>query len=136
MQMSMRRRASSTSVPPQALKNSLVPPNVAVPKLSAETLRPEPPRMRYSIADFDGTRGAEMQKKAALAELASPAGIFIERGFSPCYTRATSPTDDFPKLRVRPYQLRGSEIWRPYRKQPVLGPLCVCWAAAGSWTNI
>src|SRR4051812_16699315 len=49
MQRSRRRRASSTSVLPHAEKNSPVPPNVAAPKLRAETLRPEPGRMRYSM---------------------------------------------------------------------------------------
>src|SRR5205823_3814583 len=51
-QMSIRRAASATSVSPHALKNSLEPPNVAAPKLRAETLRPEPPRSRYSMAHW------------------------------------------------------------------------------------
>ena len=45
-QMSIRRRASATSVEPQALKNSPLPPNVPVPKESAGTLKPEAPRRR------------------------------------------------------------------------------------------
>src|ERR1700758_3997160 len=51
-QISTRREAPATSVSPQALKNSFPPPNVAVPRLSAETLRPEPPSRRYSMADW------------------------------------------------------------------------------------
>src|SRR5580698_3214064 len=61
-QMSMRRRASATSVAPQALKNSPLPPNVPVPKLSADTLRPEPPRSLYSMAARMLEAGAGMQE--------------------------------------------------------------------------
>src|SRR5215831_7633383 len=45
----MRRLASSTPVEPQALKNSLPPPKVPVPKHNAETLSPESPSILYSI---------------------------------------------------------------------------------------
>lgn len=44
MQMSISVRASATSVLPQALKNSPLPPKVPVPKLSTGTLRPDLPR--------------------------------------------------------------------------------------------
>src|SRR5258706_3473935 len=44
------RRASSTPLLPQAEKSGPLPPKVPVPKLSAGTLRPEPPRLRYSIS--------------------------------------------------------------------------------------
>src|SRR4051794_15244576 len=47
--MSTRRRAPATSVLPQALKNSLPPPNVAAPKLSTGTLSPELPSLRCSM---------------------------------------------------------------------------------------
>src|SRR5262249_9498724 len=43
--------ASSTPVLPQARKKSLPPPKVAVPRVSAGTIRPEPPRRRYSIVE-------------------------------------------------------------------------------------
>src|SRR4051812_24529673 len=48
-QMSMRRLASFTSLAPQALKNSLPPPNVPVPRVSAGTLKPEWPSFLYSM---------------------------------------------------------------------------------------
>src|SRR5215813_9998537 len=48
-QRPMRRLASSTPVDPQALKNSVPPPKVPVPKHSAETLSPESPSSLYSI---------------------------------------------------------------------------------------
>src|SRR5215813_3930645 len=48
-QRPMRRLASSTPVDPQALKNSLPPPKVPVPKHSVETLSPESPSSLYSI---------------------------------------------------------------------------------------
>src|SRR5271168_4374601 len=48
-QISTSRVASATSLAPHALKNSLPPPKVPVPKLNTGTLRPEPPRIRYSI---------------------------------------------------------------------------------------
>src|SRR3954468_20131339 len=46
---STRRVASATSLAPQALKNSLPPPKVPVPRLSTGTLNPEPPSCLYSI---------------------------------------------------------------------------------------
>src|SRR5882724_11593155 len=49
-QVSISRRASCTSVLPQARKNSLPPPKVAVPKLSEGTFKPEPPSCLYSNA--------------------------------------------------------------------------------------
>ena len=49
-QISTSRVASATSLDPQALKNSLPPPNVPVPKLKTGTLKPEFPSCRYSIA--------------------------------------------------------------------------------------
>src|SRR5580765_703528 len=48
-QMSTRRVASLTSVAPHALKNSLPPPKVPVPKLRTGTLKPESPSRRNSI---------------------------------------------------------------------------------------
>src|SRR5436190_14036574 len=48
-QTSTRRVASATSVAPQALKNSLPPPKVPVPRLKTGTLNPEPPSCRYSM---------------------------------------------------------------------------------------
>src|SRR5687767_5993727 len=47
--MSTRREASATSLAPQAPKNSPFPPKVPVPKVSAGTLKPEPPSFRYSM---------------------------------------------------------------------------------------
>src|SRR6187549_3494772 len=49
-QMSTRRVASLTSLEPQALKNSLPPPKVPVPKVSAGTMKPEAPSLRYSMS--------------------------------------------------------------------------------------
>src|SRR6185295_916832 len=48
-QMSTSFFASATSLAPQALKNSLPPPKVPVPSVSAGTIRPEPPSFLYSI---------------------------------------------------------------------------------------
>src|SRR3569833_2625864 len=48
----MRRAASATSVAPQARYVSLLPPKVAVPKLRADTRKPDPPIRRYSITDI------------------------------------------------------------------------------------
>src|ERR1700733_8949876 len=44
--------ASSRLVSPTALKNSVVPPKVAAPKLSAETFSPEFPSVLYSTPDW------------------------------------------------------------------------------------
>src|SRR5271168_1404230 len=51
-QTSMSREASATSLAPHALKNSLPPPNVPVPRLNTGTLKPEPPSCRYSMSAF------------------------------------------------------------------------------------
>src|SRR6185295_1413182 len=48
-QISTSRVASATSVAPHALKNSLPPPKVPVPRVSAGTMNPEPPSRLYSI---------------------------------------------------------------------------------------
>src|ERR1051325_7645083 len=48
-QMSIRRLASFASLAPQALKNSLPPPKVPVPSVSAGTRNPELPSCRYSM---------------------------------------------------------------------------------------
>src|SRR5262245_7835719 len=56
-QTSTRRVASRTSLSPQALKNSLPPPNVPVPRLSTGTLKPEPPSRLDSIAVSPVRRG-------------------------------------------------------------------------------
>ncbi len=48
-QMSTSRVASATSLAPQALKNSLAPPNVPVPRLSTGTIRPERPSRLKSM---------------------------------------------------------------------------------------
>src|SRR5436190_9688222 len=45
---STRRFASATSLAPQALKNSLPPPNVPVPNVSAGTMSPDAPSCLYS----------------------------------------------------------------------------------------
>src|SRR3546814_6954642 len=50
--MSTRRRASSTSVVPQWLNSGPEPPNVPAPKLKTGTLRPDAPRLRYSMIVF------------------------------------------------------------------------------------
>src|SRR5262245_65678714 len=47
--MSIMRRASSTPVSPHALKNGVLPPNVAAPSDRTGTRSPERPRNRYSI---------------------------------------------------------------------------------------
>src|ERR1700730_4203258 len=47
--MSTSLRAPSTSVFPQALKKSLPPPKVPVPRLSTGTLNPDSPSIRYSM---------------------------------------------------------------------------------------
>src|ERR1035441_2179524 len=65
MQISMKRRASSTCTSPMAAKRPS-PPRVIVPKLSAETSRPLAPRNRYSIVGLLCTgypTAAKMQKK-------------------------------------------------------------------------
>src|ERR1700691_4687759 len=49
-QTSISRLASAAWVEPHALKKSVAPPTCPVPKESAETLRPEPPSSRYSMA--------------------------------------------------------------------------------------
>src|SRR6185295_6229465 len=49
-QISTRRVAPLTSVSPHALKKSLLPPNVPVPRLNAGTLNPDPPSSLNSIA--------------------------------------------------------------------------------------
>src|ERR1700742_137816 len=48
-QMSIRRRASTTSVVPH-FENIFTPPNVPVPKLKTGTFRPLRPSKRYSIS--------------------------------------------------------------------------------------
>src|SRR5262245_52881330 len=48
-QMSTSRVTSATSLEPHALKKSLPPPKVPVPKLRTGTLNPEPPSCLYSI---------------------------------------------------------------------------------------
>src|ERR1700684_4283081 len=50
-QISTSRVASGIWVLPQAAKNSLVPPNVPVPRLSTGTLKPERPSCRNSMSD-------------------------------------------------------------------------------------
>src|SRR5438034_10968078 len=49
-QTSTSRVASAKSLWPHALKNSLPPPKVPVPRLSTGTLKPEPPSCLNSIA--------------------------------------------------------------------------------------
>src|SRR6185436_6350477 len=49
MQRCTRRLASSCCVLPHALKNSVPPPKVAVPKLNTGTRSPDPPICLYSI---------------------------------------------------------------------------------------
>jgi hypothetical protein len=46
---STKRVAPATSLAPQALKNSVPPPNVPVPKQSTGTLNPDRPGCRDSI---------------------------------------------------------------------------------------
>src|SRR5215467_2023112 len=62
-QMSTSRVASATSELPQALKNSLPPPNVPVPKERTGTSKPDEPNCLYSIAQsmlsLFGLRGEE-----------------------------------------------------------------------------
>src|SRR5258707_1145843 len=60
-QTSMRRVAPTTSLEPQALKNSLPPPNVAVPRLNTGTMSPDPPSCLISIA-MALTVGARQQR--------------------------------------------------------------------------
>src|ERR1700733_11353856 len=48
-QTSTRRVASDTSLPPQALKNSPLPPKVPVPNVRTGTLKPELPSCRKSM---------------------------------------------------------------------------------------
>src|ERR1700753_1683358 len=57
---------SATSVLPHARKNSLAPPKVAAPKLRTETLRPEPPRRRYSMAAWMPWPGRGCRKNTVL----------------------------------------------------------------------
>src|SRR5207248_6384804 len=59
-QISTRRFASATSLEPHALKNSLPPPNVPVPNVSAGTIRPDAPSCLYSkcVLLVNGLRGA------------------------------------------------------------------------------
>src|SRR5262252_8589539 len=58
-QISTSLFASGTPVLPQAENNLPLPPKVPVPNVSAGTLKPEPPRNRYSItrAAVDWRRG-------------------------------------------------------------------------------
>jgi hypothetical protein len=60
MQMSIKRLAPSASVVPHALKKSLPPPKVPVPKLSTGTLNPDPPNCRYSIVNPLTSRRSEI----------------------------------------------------------------------------
>ena len=60
--MSTSRVASATSVLPQALKNSPLPPKVPVPKLRTGTLKPDWPSCRYSMISIDADDSNEMQK--------------------------------------------------------------------------
>src|SRR6476660_5694128 len=55
-QMSTSRVASATSLAPQALKNSVPPPNVPVPKLRTGTFNPDLPSCRNSIERIDAGR--------------------------------------------------------------------------------
>src|SRR5437879_13740777 len=55
-QMSTIRVASATSLAPHALKNSVPPPNVPVPKLRNGTFKPDVPSWRNSIARIDASR--------------------------------------------------------------------------------
>src|SRR5471032_2455197 len=66
---STREVASATSVVPHFLKNSLPPPNVAVPSINTGTLRPEPPRVLYSmcITFVDAQLGTQRVDKLRLA---------------------------------------------------------------------
>src|SRR5579862_5997370 len=79
-QMSTRRVASATSLAPQALKNSLPPPNVPAPKLRTGTCRPERPsclnsmvagwmfcEMRWIHASGAGLKGAEDDESHVVA---------------------------------------------------------------------
>src|SRR5271154_661969 len=65
--MSTRRVASATSLAPQALKNSLPPPNVPAPKLSTGTCRPEWPSCLNSMVDWMRERGRWSQYRAGSA---------------------------------------------------------------------
>ena len=65
--MSISRDAPAASVVPHALKKSLPPPKVPVPKLSAGTRRPEWPRRLYSkILLLSGLRSQQASHRARL----------------------------------------------------------------------
>src|SRR4051794_25732659 len=61
--MSTSRVASATSLAPHALKNSLPPPKVPVPKLSTGTLNPDPPSCRYSMKEDSRDAERSIQPK-------------------------------------------------------------------------
>lgn len=66
-QMSTSRVASLTSLAPQAPKNSPLPPNVPVPNVSAGTLKPELPSLRYSMVKKDEGRSQDTNRRIANA---------------------------------------------------------------------
>src|ERR1035441_1931039 len=112
--MSRSRRASSTSVAPHALKNSVPPANVAVPKLRAGTLRPEPPKSRYSMSVGCG----ETRQDAASHHTA---WVTSTQQTGPAFQRISPPTglihryhSDFPKdLYLQDDLLSSTPVARP-----------------------
>src|SRR6185437_1245918 len=72
----MSLRASSVCVFPQAAKNSLAAPKVPVPKQSSGTLKPERPRVRYSMsASLRVVALANLDAESGMRDSARSGGI-------------------------------------------------------------
>src|SRR6187401_3380774 len=81
-QMSTRRVAPSACVEPHALKKSLPPPNVAVPRLRTGTFSPDPPSCRNSmrLPTHARRRADSHLTMAGLMGSGGVGGLFEERG--------------------------------------------------------
>src|SRR5580692_13194970 len=75
--------ASSTSISPHALKNSVVPPKVPAPKLRAETFSPEFPSVLYSTPDWM-KRTRQKVSASFQASHFSPEGVHKWQPVDPC----------------------------------------------------
>src|SRR5689334_8770202 len=75
-QMLTRLVAPAASLEPQALKNSLPPPNVAVPMVRAGTVNPEPPSCLNSIVRTPDLEFALRMVDARQGRCASRTSIF------------------------------------------------------------
>src|SRR5271165_4144842 len=80
-EMSTSLVASSTSVTPQALKNSLLPPKVPVPRQRAGTLKPEPPSCLNSTMNAP-TYYLDVNKNTKYSRPLSDPGNLVLKQFS------------------------------------------------------